>query len=194
MGLLVLLLIDRRATRRRILVTTIVSLTGIALLTVAPTFVRIAGAIELPSRPRIWVAAIDAFRNHPWDGVGPDVGAYWRALDGAGPLASHAHNLWLQFGAAFGIPGVISILWATAGLAWLAWRWGRFRALAIVGAVFTMNLFDYTLFYAGVLLPTAAALNAFLLDHHGERVRKLEALNGTDARLSGARNDQRHGT
>ena len=192
-GLIILLVLGRRATRRRILVAIIVPLTGIALLTVAPTFVRNAGAIDVASRPAIWVAALDAFWAHPWQGVGPDVGAYWRGLEGAGPSASHAHNLWLQFGAAFGIPGVIGILWATAGLAWLAWRWGRFRALAIVGAVFTMNLFDFTLFYVGVLLPTAAALNAFPVDHDAERVRKLEALSGTDGRPSGPRSGQRRG-
>lgn len=193
-GLIILLVLDRRATRRRVVVAIIVPLTGIALLTVAPTFVRNAGAIDVASRPAIWAAALDAFWAHPWQGVGPDVGAYWRALDGAGPSASHAHNLWLQFGAAFGTPGLISILWTTVGLAWLAWRWGRYRALAIVGAVFTMNLFDFTLFYAGVLLPTAAALNAFLIDHHGERLQIPDSLSGTDVRPSGFRSGPRHGT
>ena len=114
------------------------------------------------SRLEIWRVALQALLEHPWIGIGPDFGSYWETAQPARRVkaTTHAHNLWLAFAAAYGLPGLFAILWVTGGFLLLAWRWGRWRALALVVSILIMNLFDYTLFYSGVLFPLLLGLNA----------------------------------
>ena len=113
------------------------------------------------SRVEIWQIAWHGVLEYPWSGVGTDFSTYWqRAYQGNNAEAiTHAHNLWLQFAAAYGLPGFFAILWLTGGLLFLAWRWGRWRGLALVTPIFIMNLFDYTFFYSGVLFPLILGMN-----------------------------------
>jgi O-antigen ligase len=114
------------------------------------------------SRWDIWQVALQALLAYPLTGLGtqPFI-SFMAGLDFPRHLiATHAHNLWLQFGAAYGIPGLLAALWLTGGLLGLAWRWGRWRGLGLVVPVMIMQLFDYTLFYAGVLFPLILGLNA----------------------------------
>ena len=115
------------------------------------------------SRLEIWRVAGDALLEHPWRGIGQaGFSDYWREAyrGNTQELVTHAHNLWLQFAAAYGLPGLIAILWLTGGFLYLAWRWGRLRGLALVVPVFVMNTFDYTFFYSGVLFPLLLGMNA----------------------------------
>ena len=113
-------------------------------------------------RTEIWGFAWDTLTAQPFAGVGEQgfVSA-WQAQhpDDRREVPTHAHNLWLQFGAAYGVPGLLAALWLSAGLLVIAWRWGRWRGLGLVVPVLMMQVFDYTLFYAGVLFPLILGLN-----------------------------------
>ncbi len=126
------------------------------------------------SRLEIWGVAANALLDHPWAGVGrANFTGYWQeAYQGSSQeLVTHAHNLWLQFAAAYGLPGLAAILWLTGGFLTLAWTWGRWRGLALVVPVFVMNIFDYTFFYSGVLFPLLLGMNAL----REERANTLQA-------------------
>ena len=121
---------------------------------------QLIGVDELVSRPDIWRTAWDAFLVKPLTGIGPGGFADYWWENKSQPIVTHAHNLWLQFAAAYGLPGLVAILWLTGGFLLLAWRWGRWRGLALVVPVFVMNTFDYTFFYSGVLFPLLLGMNA----------------------------------
>jgi len=122
---------------------------------------RLFSLSEITSRGDIWRAAWGAFVAQPGPGLGaggfPD---YWAGLH-RGEVVQHAHNLWLELAAAYGVPGLVSALGLTLSLGLVARRWGGARALALVGGVFVMNLFDTTLFYGGVIFTLALTLGAF---------------------------------
>ena len=113
------------------------------------------GVDEAVTRPQIWRVALDAFLNHPWQGLGAGgFAANWAAHAQPGLVVTHAHNLWLEFAAAYGLLGLVAILWLTGGFLALAWRWGRWRGLALVVPVFIHeHLRLPPSFYSGVLFP-----------------------------------------
>ncbi len=123
---------------------------------------QMVGVDEPVNRPQIWATAWAAFGDNPVTGVGTDgFTSYWRENRSQDFLiVTHAHNLWLQFAAAYGLPGLVAVLWLTGGFLLLAWTWGRWRGLALVVPVFVMNIFDYTFFYSGVLFPLLLGMNA----------------------------------
>ena len=116
---------------------------------------------ETTARSDIWRAAWEAFLAYPWQGLGAGgFSAYWAEQRG-GEAVQHAHNLWLEFAASYGVLGLASVLALTLGLSLLAWRWGGGRALALTAGVLVMNLFDTTFFYSGVLFTLLLGLGAF---------------------------------
>jgi hypothetical protein len=120
-------------------------------------------ATVILTRQEVWSVALSAWLEHPWTGIGPHRFAdYWRAnyLGESAEIVNHANNLWLHFAASYGLHGLLASLWLTVALLWLAWRWGRWRGLALLLPIFAMNVFDYTLFYPGVLYPLLLGLNA----------------------------------
>ena len=124
------------------------------------------------SRPEIWQVAWHAFAEHPWKGIGSaNFSKYWQETykGSSREIVPHAHNLWLQFAASYGLPGLVAILWLTGGFLYLAWKWGRWRGLALVVPIFIMNIFDYTFFYSGVLFPLILGTN--VLRQHGSPAR-----------------------
>ena len=94
---------------------------------------------------------------------------------GAGTAVTHAHNVWLEFAAAYGVLGLASVTALTLGLLALAWRGGGARALAFVVGVLVMNVFDTTLVYAGVLFPLFLALGVFRRDRAPLRTGRTAA-------------------
>lgn len=114
------------------------------------------------NRLEIWLTAWQALLSHPLTGIGRnEFFTYWQTVHSESSLmVTHAHNLWLQFAASYGIPGLLAILWLTGGFIYLAWRWGRWRGLALVLPVLLMQVFDYTFFYAGVLFPLILGMNS----------------------------------
>ena len=131
------------------------SLSGLRLLTFG----------EAVARGDIWRAAAAAFLENPGRGLGAGgFAAFWNEAAGADTAVTHAHNVWLEFAAAYGVLGLASVTALTLGFALLAWRGGGARALAFVVGVLVMNVFDTTLVYAGVLFPLFLALGAFRRD------------------------------
>lgn len=132
---------------------------------------------ETTARSAIWRAAWEAFTSHPWQGLGAGgFPTYWAEQRG-GEAVQHAHNLWLEWAAAYGTLGLISALALTLGLGLLAWRWGGSRALALVCGVLVMNLFDTTFFYSGVLFTLLLGLGAFGSLRLGTGILKPGTLN-----------------
>ena len=124
-----------------------------------------AGAPSDPvSRQAIWRVAWEAFRERPWTGIGgsDNFAKYWHAHEPQGLhlVVNHAHNLYLQYGAAYGTFGLIAVLGLTVGLVALSWRWGRWKGLALIVPVLVLQLVDVTLFYTAVLVPLILGLNA----------------------------------
>lgn len=120
---------------------------------------------DLGHRYQIWQASAQLIKDSPLFGVGTgrdEFTAAWKQLgDTTLPeVPQHAHNLWLQYAAGFGLPGLLAMMWLTAGLSWLAWRRGHWCGLGIILPVFVMNFFDYTLFYSGVLFPLILGINS----------------------------------
>ena len=118
-------------------------------------------ALNRISRLAIWRVAWDAFLDNPWFGIGSGAAflELWRAQSPDTGAIVHAHNLWLQFAASYGLFGLMAALWLTLGLSYLAWRWGRFTGIILVIPVLMMNVFDYTLFHSGILFPLILGLN-----------------------------------
>jgi hypothetical protein len=111
------------------------------------------------SRPEIWEVAWEAFLTHPWLGLqGQSFLDYAAGQTSALQTISHAHNLWLQLAAQYGVVGIICGLWLTVGLLVVAWRWGEARGLLFIGAVLLLNTFDVSLFTIGCLVPTLVGL------------------------------------
>jgi putative inorganic carbon (HCO3(-)) transporter len=81
------------------------------------------------SRAQIWRRAIYMLQDFPLTGVG--LNAFPRVIDALYPvslrgpldLIPHAHNLYLQTGVDFGVPGLLALLWAI-GVALKCWQLG----------------------------------------------------------------------
>lgn len=115
------------------------------------------------SRVEIWGAAVSALKAHPWtglEGTGETFSDYVRAWTHTAFDVTHAHDLWLQYGATYGVLGLGAIAWLSLSLMLIAWQWGRWRGLYILTAVYLLNTADFTFFYVGVLVPLIAALGS----------------------------------
>ena len=120
---------------------------------------------EVTARSDIWQGAWTAFMTHPLRGLGAGgFPHYWAETHSGvgGEAVQHAHNVWLEFASSYGVLGLLSVTVLSVGLCWLAWRSGGAKALAFVVGVLLMNVFDTTLFYAGVLFPLLLTLGAGL--------------------------------
>jgi hypothetical protein len=100
------------------------------------------------SRLEVWRVAWQAFTD------------YWQQHGDATVSLEHAHNFWLSLASSYGVAGLASGLWLSAGLLYMAWRTPGWRATTIIVAVFVMNFFDTTLLHATLLLPVILVLNS----------------------------------
>jgi O-Antigen ligase len=113
------------------------------------------------SRPEIWSAAWQALLDNPM-GVGEGGFQGWFSRIRPGSTAiQHAHNFWFELAVRHGWIGLFSAFGFTGTVLWFGWRWGKMRALVFVASAFVMNIFDYTMFYPGVVYPLLLVLNAF---------------------------------
>ena len=125
---------------------------------------------EVTARSDIWREAGAAFVMHPLRGLGAGgFPRYWAETHG-GEAVQHAHNVWLEFASSYGVLGLLSITVLTVGLGYLAWRAGGAKALALVVGVLLMNVFDTTLFYAGVLFPLLLTLGVWTSHRASQRL------------------------
>lgn len=137
------------------------------LILVSSTFVLLmlvrGGLVDNPTdRWEIWQVSLQALKTHPWlgiDGSTEDFRSFWQhAYSGnSREPVSHAHNIFLHFGASFGFPGF-------AALALVVGLWWRLLDLnanpagaATLLAVLAANMGDVTLLHSWVLAGTVAA-------------------------------------
>ena len=123
------------------------------LATQSARFGMHGGKVEIGNDPRLqhWPAVVTRIGEHPLVGVGfgrnamklghPDL------VPADTPLFWHAHNVFLNYGIAMGIPGIFALFALFAGLAASYWRMYRSedQALTILGI-------------AGILLLTSVLL------------------------------------
>jgi O-antigen ligase len=74
----------------------------------------------LTHRTVVWDAGLEAFRDHPWAGVG--AGAYGTAVVKAVDMRLVAHDTYLSVLVEMGIPGALLFLSLLAALYATAWR------------------------------------------------------------------------
>lgn len=111
-------------------------------------------------RLQIWRVAWQAFLEYPWRGLPGTFVAYWQQHGDNTVSLEHAHNFWLSLASSYGVAGLVSGVWLSAGLLYMAWRTPGWRATAIIVAVLVMNFFDTTLLHAALLLPVMLVLNS----------------------------------
>ena len=149
------------------------------------------------SRFGIWANTLALIARHPWLGVGwGEFNFAWSLTPFPGrPVAffDHTHNILLQFLVELGVPLGLLVLALLGRALWRAWRAGaqgedRDRASALRAAfliVLTMAVhsqFEYPLWYAYFLLPTAFAFGLCL----GADGRPAIAPTGSAALRAGA--------
>ena len=147
--------------RRALLVAGLVALAaGLAVVVASRGDVAALDPVRL--RVDNWQTAIWAWQSSPLTGVG--LGSYGQATRAVplavGNLPAHAHSLPLEWLAELGIVGLLA---AAAGIAWLAdllrRLWPRRPELAIALAVAPLhNLADFSLYTSGVAVPWAVLL------------------------------------
>lgn len=123
------------------------------------------------SRPRIWANALALIAQQPWTGVGfGEFNLAWSLTAFPGrPTAffDHTHTLPLQLAVELGVP-LAALVMALLGIAlWQAWRrsseatadagTAARAAWMLVLLIGLHSLFEYPLWYAYFLLPTAFA-------------------------------------
>jgi hypothetical protein len=149
---------------RRTAVIGIVGAIVVAVLVALPNqrVWQLADGNDVP-RTEIWRFGLATWVAHPVTGVGLDGFAeQWRQAHPEDPRRppSHAHNLWIQYAAGYGVLGFAGAAWLTLGLATVAWRRGRWLGLGMLAPILLLQAVDTTLFYAWVLYPTILGLNA----------------------------------
>jgi len=121
----------------------------------------------------LWQVAWNSFINAPWLGVG--IGQYsWQTFILAGILppgtlpgaAEHAHNLFLQLLAEFGIGSLLLLMVVGIALVreFLRQDWGlaHWWGLAVLAVIGIHSQLEYPLWYAFFLGPTALILGAIV--------------------------------
>jgi hypothetical protein len=75
------------------------------------------------TRKNLWDSAIDAFKAHPLDGIGPGTYEFLWARDARDPeFVRDAHSLYLEQGAELGLPGLLLLVGVFGGLLAVALR------------------------------------------------------------------------
>jgi O-antigen ligase len=122
----------------------------------------------IQTRVNVFNLAFRVFLTSPWLGVGDVRLAMIKNLNsseenlGLSPnTISHAHNLWLQIAAEYGLIGLTGMLWLWILVARRAWLRQDASALALLGAIFCLNSVDFFFYYAPVHLAFWMCFNGF---------------------------------
>ena len=75
---------------------------------------------------------------------------------------THAHNLWLQTAGESSVIGLGALIWLWGWIVLKAWRSRDASALALLTAIFVINLVDYLFFYAPIYLAFWLAGTGFV--------------------------------
>jgi O-antigen ligase len=121
-------------------------------------------AISVEQRLSLWRDVMLLIANAPWFGVGfNQLNFAWTLTplpNRSADVFDHAHNLPLQLAVELGVPAVIVLFALLAGALLLSvkhsrasWRW---PAIGVIAVALWQSLFEYPLWFAHFLLPTAA--------------------------------------
>jgi hypothetical protein len=98
----------------------------------------------------LWQAVV----SQPWFGIGiGNIPAYFvlnRPPETLEIYTSHAHNVYLQLLVELGLVGLLGFALVLFKIAEALWKARAWRAILAIGIILGLNLFDNTLFYAGV--------------------------------------------
>lgn len=78
---------------------------------------------------------------------------------GEGNLPSFAHNMWLQLGGEFGVPGLVAALWWSTAVIVIGWRRGALAGGVLALAFLGLQVVDDSWRYPGVFLPLLVGLS-----------------------------------
>lgn len=165
-SVLAVLVLRRRFARSRVGAAAVVlAAVLLALASLGLLSRRGPGLESTVQRTQIWRFAAHEFALHPLTGLsgaGTSFASAWAAQKGAPDAlpVDHAHDLWLQFAAEYGLAGVVAILAFTVALVRWAWRLRGWYGLVVLVPILAMNVVDYTLLYSGVLFPLLLGLNS----------------------------------
>lgn len=150
---LLFLRFDRRFGWRWIGIAVLVGAVLAALVVQGPLASRLsllgAGDGNQVSRSEIWEFAWREMLADPWGNDSATFPEAWSSahIDDQRPTPAHAHNLWLQFGAEFGLPGLAFSLTLVVCLVLLsAPRRNPAITLGVLG-ILALQVTDYTLTY-----------------------------------------------
>jgi hypothetical protein len=115
-----------------------------------------------PPRSSIWRAAVGEVAANPWFGSTErfEVVFASAAADSDAPTVRHAHNMWLDAGYRYGVPGLAAAVLLTLGMTLRAWRSMRWHGLAIIVPFLALQVLDVTFWYPGVLAAVFVGLNS----------------------------------
>jgi hypothetical protein len=141
----------------------------LGLFWASPFFLERFSSLDESEFPRqmIWQATWSLLFNHPLGNVEIDLGDYLKQMNpdvvDSINAPQHAHNFWLELSRQFGIPGFIGAVWLSVGLAIVAWKLAGWIGLAIILALFILQITDYTFFFTGLTIPFILSLNTFFV-------------------------------
>jgi len=78
---------------------------------------------------------------------------------GEGNLPSFAHNMWLQLGGEFGVPGLVAALWWSLAVLAIGWRSGALAGGVLALAFLGLQVVDDSWRYPGTFLPLLVGLS-----------------------------------
>ncbi|MEK8030955.1 Wzy polymerase domain-containing protein [Ideonella sp. DXS29W] len=154
---------------------------------------RLAEGDVSASRFGIWANTLTLIRQQPWTGVGfGEFNFAWTLTPFPGrPVAffDHTHNLplqlWVELGIPFGTLVLALLLWALAQAGLRSWRVvgdegaASRAAFMMVLMIGVHSLFEYPLWYAYFLLPTAWAWGYALRAEEADRASLSRRRRGT---------------
>ena len=172
LGLAALVLMSLPRLTRRFRIFLVVLLGALLTLAVVAAFLsnaRVTSTRQVGTpRPHIWRLAWQATLSSPWTGLQQSFASWSGAQEDTYKPVNHAHNFVLALSSEFGLFGLAAALWLLGGFLWLSWLWGRWRGLLLLLPIILLNMPDFTLFRADVLMPTMLWMNAFREEKHSE--------------------------
>ncbi len=107
---------------------------------------------QFEDRQKIWLEAVNMIGQNPLTGVGFGNFGATLAQSGTDARANHAHNLFLQIGAEFGVLGLSSLLCLLLAATVFSPGGRDMFSRVAISLLLLMNLVDFTFFFIGVFV------------------------------------------
>jgi hypothetical protein len=145
-------------------------------------FYRILDFYSIRSRLEVWLVTTKIWIQNPLFGIGinqfPESYIQFRSLSDLDSTLTHAHNIILQLLAESGIFGCAIYITFLIFIASKIYFKDKNIALTILLTIFTMNMFDFTWFYAWIHIPIWIVIGiAFRIRLQQEASLKIKSIN-----------------